>query len=141
MPGTKTAIEVALCVSCFEHEQKNAGSKSAAAKIKAFLFIHIPLKSNIVLYIPDTLYDDIYINAGIGKIDITNLYTTNLTLKAGIGEISIDKLNVMNKFILDGGVGEVDIKNAYINSLDLDSGVGNIKLQTILLTNLLHEQC
>lgn len=89
-------------------------------------------KSNIVLYIPDTLYDDIYINAGIGKIDITNLYTTNLTLKAGVGEISIDKLNVMNKFILDGGIGEVDIKNAYINSLDLDSGVGNIKLQAIL---------
>ncbi len=85
----------------------------------------------ITLYIPyNKTFEDITINAGVGKITIDSLSGKNLYMDAGVGDIRIDKLDILEKAKIHGGIGNIEIKNSNVGILDLDAGIGNVNIAT-----------
>lgn len=98
---------------------------------------HTPAEQGQVkITIPkNSVFIDVKIETGAGKIVIEKLSTSMLDLDIGAGKVDIKNLIVTNEAEIDGGAGKVDIKASTINNLDLDMGVGKCSLTTILTGN------
>lgn len=92
--------------------------------------------SDLIIYVPtETLFEQITIKNGAGRVNVDYLITQELTLNLGAGKVEIDYLQVKNKAKIDGGAGEIVISNGIINNLDMDMGVGKLSLSASITGN------
>lgn len=86
----------------------------------------------VIVYIPSTLlFDEVYIENNIGRINIDKLLTKKLNLSMSIGKIQVDKLSVLNDFNIDNNIGSTNIN--MLNSkedytINSEMGIGTIKI-------------
>lgn len=93
-------------------------------------------KGSLVIYVPDDLvFENIKINAGVGKIQIENMNTKKLSLMLGAGETTIDKLMVTDKCKIESGAGKVSILSGNINQFDLEVGIGDFEATALVTGN------
>lgn len=93
-------------------------------------------KYPLLIYIPtNTTLEELKLENGVGTVYIEELSTKTLTLKLGVGKVTIDKLIVYDTTKIDGGAGETNIKNSFLNNLDLNMGIGKFSLTTKLSGN------
>lgn len=93
-------------------------------------------EATLTLYISeDTIFEEVEIEAGAGKITIEQIKCNELDLEIGAGKITIQKLEVYEKTEIKGGAGKVEIEESKMNNLNLDMGVGKFTISTILSGN------
>lgn len=92
-------------------------------------------KTNLIIYIPSNILNNVEIDTGAGLVSIENLLANQLDLNLGAGKVEINNLEILNKTKIDGGAGEINIKNGIINNLDLDMGVGKVTIGAKILGN------
>lgn len=91
-------------------------------------------KGDLILYLPEnSQFKTVKIQAKAGKIQIENLVTDFLSLELGVGETSIQRLNVSENCKIESGAGKVSLLDGRIKNLDLDLGVGKFELTSSLL--------
>lgn len=89
--------------------------------------------SEVVIYIPtDHIFNEVDIDTGIGKLELNDLSTNELSLELGAGKVNINNILVYNETDIDGGAGEVIIKNSNLTNLDLDIGIGKFDIEAEL---------
>lgn len=88
--------------------------------------------TQVIIYLPQRVFEEIKIDTGFGKVTIETLKTQKLKLDLGAGVTEVNNIYVSKKTEIDGGVGEIIIENGIINNLDLDMGVGDLDLTTKL---------
>ena len=92
--------------------------------------------SSVILTIPeDTIFDNVKIDTGAGKIEIESITTRKLDFELGAGSTKIKELNVLNEADIEGGAGKIEILSGSIHDLDLDIGVGKFVLYSTLTGN------
>lgn len=99
---------------------------------KRFFFFDNTL-SEVVLYLPENVYENVVIETGAGKVEISSLRTNNLKLNLGAGQVILDDIIVNNETKIDGGAGELNISDVSFYNLDLDLGVGKFKFDGDIL--------
>lgn len=83
----------------------------------------------ITVYVPENeKFDNIKINTGAGKVEISKLNTNTLKLTLGAGESNISDLIVNDTTKINGGVGKLTINNSELTNLKMDLGVGEVKV-------------
>ena len=87
--------------------------------------------SHTIITIPDIL-DDLNINIGAGKLEISDITTDKFSLDQGAGKVDITNL-LSNKTKINGGAGELNIKNSKLQDLSLDLGAGKFYFNGMLL--------
>ncbi len=87
--------------------------------------------SYTIITIPDTL-DDLNINIGAGKLEISDITADKFSLDQGAGKVDITNL-LSNKTKVNGGAGELNIKNSKLQDLSLDLGAGKFYFNGMLL--------
>ncbi len=79
----------------------------------------------VVLTVPvDYQFDEVSINAGASKMNISLLCTDELDFEFGAGEINLDGVTVYKDTDIKGGAGELDINYCTFNNLNMEIGVG-----------------
>lgn len=89
----------------------------------------------VVIYLPEMMFDKVTIETGAGKINIDEINTKEIDFDFGAGKVDIRKLNASHDAEFDGGAGEVNILSGSIRNLDLDLGVGKFFLKSTLVGN------
>ena len=92
-------------------------------------------QSQLVIYIPNKIFDKVTIDGGAGNVNIESLITQELSLDLGAGKVEINQLTVLNNTEIESGAGEVKLDNSILNNLELDMGVGKFSLEAKLLGN------
>ncbi len=88
----------------------------------------------VVIYVPkDITFEEVNLEAGIGKMEIEKLNTNILDLEFGAGVATINELNVMYDAEINGGTGKFELLNGEIRNLDLDMGIGKISITSKIL--------
>lgn len=91
-------------------------------------------EAELILTVPaGTVFGNVEINAGAGKVRIETLSADNVDFEFGAGEADIDALFVSGSADIDGGAGSIKIGSGSIAALDLDMGVGELTLHSALL--------
>lgn len=89
---------------------------------------------NLIIYVPvNYIFDEISLENGAGKIEISTINVQKLNLVLGAGNTNIQNITVSKSADIDGGAGEVIIENGSINNLDIDMGVGKLTLHSSLI--------
>lgn len=84
----------------------------------------------IILTIPQSmLLEELDIDCGAGRIDISNITAHELKLDAGAGLLKIDHSN-FQETNLNGGAGEINISSSLLRNLDLDAGIGKVQIDS-----------
>jgi len=91
--------------------------------------------TDLIIYIPDTIYDYVSIENGAGKVYIETLNTKKLNLDLGAGKVEILNMEVLDEAEMNGGAGEISINNGNINNLDFDMGVGKATITSAIMGN------
>ena len=78
--------------------------------------------SKVIITIPNNL-NDLSIDFGAGKLEISDINTSRFNLDQGAGKVTITNL-ISGKTDIDGGAGELNIKSSVLEDLDLDMGAG-----------------
>lgn len=78
--------------------------------------------SKVIITIPNNL-NDLSIDFGAGKLEISDINTSRFNLDQGAGKVTITNL-ISGKTDIDGGAGEFNITNSALEDLDLDMGAG-----------------
>lgn len=118
-----------------ETNNKYVDAKVNNGELKVSEKKHSGINSNnieVIIYLPNTTFNEVDISTGAGKLDIEKLNTNILDFDLGAGAVSINNLIVYQKCDIDGGAGEVSIKNSNLTNLDLDLGVGKFTLHATL---------
>lgn len=85
--------------------------------------------SELIIYIPEYfVFDKVSMETDVGKVNIESLYTKQLYLNLGVGKVDINNLNVIEKAKIDGGAGRININAIGVNNLNLNMGVGKLSL-------------
>lgn len=94
--------------------------------------------SKVIITIPNNL-NDLSIDFGAGKLEISDINTSRFNLDQGAGKVTITNL-ISGKTDIDGGAGELNIKSSVLEDLDLDMGAGKFYFSGSLLGNNKIEQ-
>lgn len=87
----------------------------------------------IVLYIPvDSVFQNIDISAGAGKIEAEEIDCEHFNLDVGAGKAYIGKLNVSGKSVMEVGAGKIEVSLGNINGLDLQVGTGKADVKAAI---------
>ena len=88
---------------------------------------------NLEISIPeDTVFDDVYISTGAGRLTVDTLKAERIDLDLGAGEAKFNNLTALKKLEIDGGAGAIIIENGKLANADFNLGVGTLKLTSIL---------
>jgi DUF4097 and DUF4098 domain-containing protein YvlB len=83
----------------------------------------------VVLYLPeDSVFDDVSIETGAGKLSVSKIESENLVLKLGAGKTVIDNV-ISNNTKIETGAGELVIKNGKLNNAKIEVGVGKLDVK------------
>lgn len=92
--------------------------------------------SQLVITIPSSyLFDLVTIKAGVGRISIEELNAKKIDFNLGAGKVKLSNLNVSDTAKIKGGAGSVTISSGIINNLNLNIGVGTFTLNSRLIGN------
>lgn len=90
-------------------------------------------KALLNIVIPEnTVFEEVYISTGAGKVKIDTLSADELTMELGAGLVEIAELNAYKESLIVGGAGSVNIESGNLNDLDMDMGVGKVVLKSEL---------
>jgi DUF4097 and DUF4098 domain-containing protein YvlB len=90
----------------------------------------------LTVYVPaGTVFDNVSLTAGAGRLTIGNLSSGTLDFELGAGDVSIDSLIATESTDIEGGAGRITITNGALKDLDLDMGVGQLNLTSALTGN------
>lgn len=87
------------------------------------------IKGNILkLTVPENYpFDEVEIDAGAGKVNITYLLAEELELNLGAGKVDIKNVTTTDDTKINGGAGSINIKESLFKNLKLNLGVGTLK--------------
>ena len=87
------------------------------------------VSGEIIVSVPDdTILRKLEIDAGAGKIEISNIEVEQLDIDQGAGVLEI-KNGTFQRTDIDGGAGETIIKDTSFHNLKLNAGVGAISIK------------
>lgn len=90
--------------------------------------------SDLIIYIPTNfVFDEVSVESGAGKIEISTLITRKLDFELGAGQVLVSNLSVLDNASIDGGAGKLSIVDSSIHNLELDMGVGELNLRSELI--------
>ena len=90
----------------------------------------------LTVYVPaGTVFDNVNLATGAGRLTIGNLSSGTLDFELGAGDVSIDSLVATKSADIDGGAGRITIVGGALKDLDLDMGVGQLNLTSALTGN------
>lgn len=78
---------------------------------------------DVTLYLPEGIYDKIYISGGAGKINIDTLRTKDLEMSLGVGGTDINVLEAENAKI-STGIGDTKINTLEVRDAKISAGIG-----------------
>lgn len=97
---------------------------------KSFSAYHDPA---LTVYVPaGTLFREVSMTTGAGRLTAEELSAEYLDLKLGAGEVSFGSLKATASADIEGGAGRVTISNGVLSNLDLDMGAGQLELTSAL---------
>lgn len=92
-------------------------------------FFNNSANSEVYVYLPTQyILNDIVIDSEVGNIVIDGLNAKKLDLNLDVGKIDINKLNVLEKSVINCGFGNINIIDSIINNLKLDIDVGKVNV-------------
>lgn len=95
-------------------------------------FVTNDSKTTTTLYIPyDTKFNNVVIDTGAGKVNISDFSCDYLDLDLGAGIVNINNITTQNTN-LDAGAGKLVIDNSILNNADLDLGVGEVVINSTI---------
>ena len=100
----------------------NEESDALTIKEKSINAFRNKKASKVIITIPSNL-NDLSIDIGAGKLEISDVNTSKFNLDQGAGKVTITNLN-SGKTDIDGGAGELNITNSALEDLDLNLGAG-----------------
>ena len=87
----------------------------------------------LTVYVPaGTVFDNVNLTTGAGRLTIGNLASGTLDFELGAGDVSIDSLVATKSADIEGGAGRITITNGALKDLDLEMGVGQLNLASAL---------
>ena len=90
----------------------------------------------LTVYVPaGTVFDNVNLTTGAGRLTIANLSSGTLDFELGAGDVSIDSLVATKSADIEGGAGRITIADGALKNLDLDMGVGQLNLTSALTGN------
>ena len=90
----------------------------------------------LVLHMPtDTLFEQVHIQTGAGKLTAGELNTSILNMTLGAGDLSIANLRVTTDAKINGGAGKITVSDGSIKDLELEMGIGELNLAATLIGN------
>lgn len=90
---------------------------------------------DITIYIPrGIILNDLKIDAGAGRIEISNISVDDFEIDQGAGVLEIAN-SKFNKTDINGGAGEIRILESTLNNMKMDAGVGKITLKAEITGN------
>ena len=90
----------------------------------------------LTVYVPaGTVFDNVNLTTGAGRLTIGNLFSGTLDFELGAGDVSIDSLIATKSADIEGGAGRITIVGGALKDLDLDMGVGQLNLTSALTGN------
>lgn len=129
--GKEFYVEASNIDSSTKFENENGVLKVKEKSSKIFK----NKSSKIIIYIPSGYkLDNVIINLGLGKSDISNLNCEKLDMNYGAGKVNIDNVN-SNKTTINCGTGNITVENSTFKDLDLDCGVGKFSFNGFILGN------
>jgi hypothetical protein len=95
-------------------------------------FVFEPFWNNrypvIKIYIPEEkLFDEIYIEGGLGDTEIAHIEVKSFVIKGGVGNYNIKSIYA-EKLYIEGGLGDLKINGEIAGDIKIDGGVGNVRL-------------
>lgn len=89
----------------------------------------------LIIYLPKVNheFDVVRIETGAGKTDIDRLETKELYLNMGVGKVEIQEAIARNKTEINGGAGLLIIQGGELANLDFDMGVGRVEITAKVL--------
>ena len=115
----------------------SATLQNGTLKIEENRFLFFGKKRNeaITIYIPkENNLNKLNIDAGAGRIEISDISVNNFDIDQGAGIIEITN-SKFNRTSIDGGAGEIKISACTLNDMDLNAGIGKITLQGAVTGN------
>ena len=92
--------------------------------------------AKLKIIIPEkTVFEEIEINTGAGRLTADTLSSGSLKLSFGAGEVAIGELNSSVNTDIDGGAGKITVSGGSLAALDLDMGIGKLELKSKLVGN------
>lgn len=87
----------------------------------------------LTVYVPaGTVYRDVSIATGAGRLTAEALSAERLDLAFGAGEVSFGSLTATESADIEGGTGRVTVSGGMLQNLDLDMGLGQLQLRAAL---------
>ena len=87
----------------------------------------------LTVYVPaGTVFDNVNLTTGAGRLTIGNLSSGTLDFELGAGDVSIDSLVATKSADIEGGAGRITISGGALKDLDLEMGVGQLNLTSAL---------
>ena len=129
--GEKFAVEA----NTTNIESKQNSNQLVVKEKNANLYVKRNPRTVIVTLPKNVVLENARIKAGSGEIQIEKLDCQNLDLSMGAGKMTVQELQVVQKAKIEGGAGKVEILSGEMNNLDLEMGIGSFKLVTVLTGN------
>lgn len=97
---------------------------------KTFAAYHDPA---LTVYVPvGTLFREVSITTGAGRLTAETLSAEILDLELGAGEVSFGSLKASVAAEIEGGAGRVTISNGVLSNLDMQMGMGQLDMTSAL---------
>ena len=131
----KIAVEATDVTKKFSSKVEN-GKLVIKETAKTNISINGQVNPVIKLYIPKGfVFDNIDIDSGVGDTTIESLQADVVEMSTGVGNLTIDYIDVKSKIDIESGVGKLNIKNSILNNLSFEAGVGEYNITTYLTGN------
>lgn len=131
----KIAVEATDVTNKFSSKVEN-GKLVIKETAKTNISINGQVNPVIKLYIPKGfVFDNIDIDSGVGDTTIESLQADVVEMSTGVGNLTIDYIDVKSKIDIESGVGKLNIKNSILNNLSFEAGVGEYNITTYLTGN------
>ena len=83
----------------------------------------------LTVYVPaGTVFDNVNLTTGAGRLTIGNLSAGTLDFELGAGDVTITSLVATESADIEGGAGRVTVSGGTLKDLDLEMGVGQLNL-------------
>lgn len=90
-------------------------------------------KAKLIVTIPEnSIFEDVAISTGAGKVSVDTLCANTIYLNFGAGEVDIKHLSALSRAEIDGGAGELTIRGGELHNLNMDMGIGELNLESRL---------
>ena len=85
----------------------------------------------IVIYLPQgTIFDEIDIDNGVGKLNIEKIITNKADLDLGVGKSTIEYIKA-DDIMIDTGTGSLEINDCELNNANISVGIGALSIKGI----------